>query len=195
MCIRTREIIRDEHQALAAMLRSLSMLLAHARRHGALPDFDVLRAMLFYIDEFPERLHHTKESELLFPLLRQRAPALAPVLDQLDRDHAQGEAAVRELEHALLAFEVMGPSRRDAFEASAQRYIGFYLTHMALEESHVLPAAREALWAEDWLALDAAFEANRDPLTGHEPADEYRALFRRIAMAAPAPIGLGDCRT
>ena len=195
MSIRTLEIIRDEHQALAAMLRSLSMLLAHARRHGALPDFDVLRAMLFYIDEFPERLHHTKESELLFPLLRQRAPALAPVLDQLDRDHAQGEAAVRELEHALLAFEVMGPSRRDAFEASAQRYIGFYLTHMALEESHVLPAAREALWAEDWLALDAAFEANRDPLTGHEPADEYRALFRRIAMAAPAPIGLGDCRT
>ena len=69
MAIRTLEIIRDEHQALAAMLRSLSMLLAHARRHGAMPDFDVLRAMLFYIDEFPERLHHTKESELLFPRL------------------------------------------------------------------------------------------------------------------------------
>lgn len=191
MTPRTLEIIRDEHQALAAMLRSLSMLLAHARRHGALPDFDVLRAMLFYIDEFPERLHHTKESNLLFPLLRQRAPALTPVLDQLDRDHAQGESAVRELEHALLAFEVMGPQRRDAFEAAALRYIGFYLEHMALEESQVLPAARAHLHAEDWLALDAAFEANRDPLTGHEPADAYRALFHHIAMAAPAPIGLG----
>lgn len=191
MTPRTLEIIRDEHQALAAMLRSLSMLLAHARRHAALPDFDVLRAMLFYIDEFPERLHHTKESELLFPLLRERAPALTPVLDQLDRDHAQGEAAIRELEHALLAFEVMGSARRDAFEAAAQRYIGFYLTHMALEEAQVLPAAREVFDAEDWRALDAAFEANRDPLTGHEPADDYRALFHRIAMAAPAPIGLG----
>lgn len=191
MTIRTLEIIRDEHQALAAMLRSLSMLLAHARRHGALPDFDVLRAMMFYIDEFPERLHHTKESELLFPLLRERAPALAPVLDQLDRDHERGEAAIRELEHALLAFEVMGASRREAFEAAVQRYIGFYLEHMAVEEGQVLPAARAAFSAEDWQALDAAFEANRDPLTGHEPADEYRALFHRIAMAAPAPIGLG----
>jgi hemerythrin-like domain-containing protein len=190
MTIRTLEIIRDEHQALAAMLRSLSMLLAHARRHGAPPDFDVLRAMLFYIDEFPERLHHTKESELLFPLLRERAPELAPVLDELDRDHARGEAAIRELEHALLAFEVMGPTRREAFEAAVQRYVGFYLEHMALEESQVLPAARACLDADDWMALDAAFEANRDPLTGHEPADEYRALFRRIAMAAPAPIGL-----
>ncbi|GAB4038224.1 MAG: hypothetical protein Fur0014_06780 [Rubrivivax sp.] len=191
MTHRTLEIIRDEHQALAAMLRSLSMLLAHARRHGALPDFDVLRAMLFYVDEFPERLHHTKESDLLFPVLRERAPEIAPVLDRLDADHARGEAAIRELEHALLAFEVMGPSRRDAFEAAVQRYIGFYLEHMALEEEHVLPAARRVLDADDWMMLDAAFEANRDPLTGHEPGDEYRALFRRIAMAAPAPIGLG----
>lgn len=191
MTIRTLEIIREEHQALAAMLRSLSMLLAHARRHGAPPDFDVLRAMMFYIDEFPERLHHTKESELLFPLLRERAPEMASVLDQLDRDHAVGEAAIRELEHALLAFEVMGPSRREAFEAAVQRYIGFYLGHMATEESQVLPAARAAFDAADWAALDAAFEANRDPLTGHEPADEFRALFQRIAIAAPAPIGLG----
>ena len=119
MAIRTLEIIRDEHQALAAMLRSLSMLLAHARRHGAMPDFDVLRAMLFYIDEFPERLHHTKESELLFPRVRARVPALGPVLDRLDNDHALGETAIRELEHALLAFEVMGPSRREALANTA----------------------------------------------------------------------------
>lgn len=191
MTPRTLQIIQDEHQALAAMLRSLSMLLAHARRHGALPDFDVLRAMIFYIDEFPERLHHTKETERLFPALLARAPQLAPVIERLDADHARGEAAIRDLEHALLAFEVMGPSRREAFEAAVQRYIGFYLDHMAVEEREVLPAARAALSADDWLALDAAFEANRDPLTGHEPADEYRELFQRIAMAAPAPIGLG----
>jgi hemerythrin-like domain-containing protein len=190
MQARTLQIIQDEHQALAAMLRSLSMLLAHARRHGALPDFDVLRAMLFYIDEFPERLHHPKETELLFPKLRERAPQLGPVIDQLDADHARGEAAIRELEHALLAFEVMGASRREAFEAALQRYIGFYLDHMAVEERELLPTARQVLSADDWMALDAAFEANRDPLTGHEPADEYRDLFRRIAAAAPAPIGL-----
>jgi hemerythrin-like domain-containing protein len=27
----------------------------------------VLRSMMFHIDEFPERLHHPKETELLFP--------------------------------------------------------------------------------------------------------------------------------
>jgi hemerythrin-like domain-containing protein len=187
----TLDVIRDEHQALAAMLRSLKMLLAQARREQSLPDFDVLRAMLFYVDEFPERLHHTKEAELLFPRVRERAPELAPVLAKLDGDHARGEAAIREVEHALLAFEVMGESRRAAFEQAVERYVGAYLEHMALEESEILPAAERTFSAADWQALDAAFAANRDPLTGHEPADEYRELFHTIVNNAPAPIGFG----
>jgi hemerythrin-like domain-containing protein len=185
------DVIRDEHQALAAMLRSLSMLLKQSRRDGQMPPFEVLRAMIFYIDEFPERLHHTKESELLFPLVRQRAPELAPVLERLERDHAAGERAIRDLEHQLLAFEVMGESRRDGFEAAAERYIAAYLAHMASEEHEILPAAQRLFSADDWAEIDAAFAANKDPLTGHEPEDGYRPLFSRIVNAAPAPIGLG----
>lgn len=184
-------VIREEHQALAAMLRSIPLLLAQARRSGQLPDFAVLRAMLFYIDEFPERLHHTKESELLFPLVRARAPEVGDTLDRLDRDHAAGERAIRDLEHQLLAFEVMGESRRAVFEEAAQRYIDFYLAHMMVEEEQVLPAAQKYLSATDWASLDAAFAANRDPLTGHEAADEYRPLFQQILNRAPAPVGLG----
>jgi hemerythrin-like domain-containing protein len=185
-------IIRDEHQALAAMLRSLSMLLDLSRREQRMPNFELLRAMLFYIDEFPERLHHTKETQLLFPRLRERCPELATVLDTLDADHAQGEHAIRELEHALLAFEMMGEPRRAAFEAAAERYVSFYLAHMGTEENLVLPAAEKHLQAQDWAELDAAFLANRDPLTGHEPDQEYRPLFTRILNTAPAPIGLGS---
>ena len=185
------DIINDEHRALAAMLRSLSMLLAQARREARLPDFGVLRAMLFYIDEFPEKLHHRKESELLFPKLAQCCPELAPVIERLEREHERGEKSIRELEHALLAFELMGPSRRAGFEQAVERYIGFYLQHMALEEDEILPAARRSLQAADWAELDAAFASHRDPLTGHPAAPEYQALFQTILMHTPAPIGLG----
>lgn len=184
-------IMKDEHQALAAMLRSLPLLLAQARRDHKAPDFAVVRAMLFYIDEFPERLHHTKESQLLFPKLRAKVPALRPLLDKLDGDHEWGERSVRELEHLLLAYEVMGEPRRAAFEQAVERYVENYLKHMALEESEVLPAALQHLGAQDWAELDAAFAANRDPLTGHEPDEGYRPLFRQILNRAPAPIGLG----
>lgn len=187
----TETVIADEHRALRAVLRSMSMLLAAARREGKMPDFGLLRAMLFYVDEFPERLHHTKEDELLFPRIRERCPDMAPVFDRLAVDHSRGEAAIRELEHALLAFEMMGEPRQAAFEQALERYVEAYLAHMSLEETQVLPAAREHLTEADWAALDAAFATNRDPLTGHEAQQEYEPLFRKILMTAPAPIGLG----
>ncbi len=184
-------VMNDEHQAIAAMLRSLSMLVAQSRRVRSAPDFGLMRAMLFYLDEFPERLHHAKESQLLFPRIRLRCPELVSVLDRLDADHTRGEAAIRSVERALLAFEILGESRREAFDDAVQRYVGAYLHHMAIEESQVLPMARDRLQDDDWAELDAAFAANRDPLTGHAAPDEYRTLFSRIVAQAPAPIGLG----
>ena len=188
----TVRIILDEHAALSAMLRSILLLLAEHRRAGTLPDFAVLRAMLFYVDEFPEKRHHLKETEILFPKLRARTPEARHVLDRLDRDHARGERAIRDLEHALLAFEMMGETRREAFETTARTYVAFYLEHMQDEEREILPLAERLLDERDWAELDEAFGANRDPLTGHEPEAEYRALFSRIVNAIPAPIGFGD---
>lgn len=187
----TPKIIRDEHAALAAMLRSVVLLLGQYRRRNQTPDFGLLRAMLFYIDEFPERLHHPKESTLLFPRLRLRSDTAQPVLDKLDREHEQGEFQIRHLQRTLLAFEIVGETRREAFEEALQRYVDFYLDHMRTEEIEVLPLAERVLTEADWDELDAQFQQNRDPLTGHAPADEYAALFSRIVCLAPAPIGLG----
>lgn len=184
-------IIRDEHAALAAMLKSIPMLIDQQRRRGQPVPFDVLRAMMLYIDEFPEKLHHTKESQLLFPAIRRRSESAVAVLDRLDRDHERGERAIRELEHDLLAYEVLGEPRREAFEQALRRYVEAYLEHMRVEETEVLPLAEQVLTADDWQHLDAAFLANKDPLTGHEPEDAYRPLFKRIVMTAPAPVGLG----
>ena len=187
----TIRIIREEHAALSAMLRSILLLLEQHRRHATLPDFAALRAMLFYVDEFPEQRHHRLESQLLFPKLRARTPLSRALLDRLDADHACGAARIRDLEHALVAFEMLGEPRREAFERDAQRYVSFYLAHMALEEREILPLAQQTLTAQDWQELDEAFGSNRDPLTGHEPTADYRALFTRIVNAVPAPIGLG----
>ena len=190
----TIRIIREEHAALAAMLRSIVLLLAQHRRERSLPDFAALRAMLFYVDEFPEQRHHRKESELLFPKLRARSPLARELLDRLDREHATGHARIRDLEHALLGFEMMGEARRLAFEQAAEHYVEFYLAHISVEERDILPLAERVLSAQDWADLDEAFGANRDPLAGHDPEPDYRALFTRIVNAVPAPIGLGAGR-
>ena len=192
----TTMVIRDEHSALSAVLRSIALLLAEHRRRGTLPDFAVLRAMLFYIDEFPEKIHHTKESELLFPKIRARSAEAAEVLDRLDADHEKSAVRVRELEHELLGFEMMndgpeGAARRASFEKAMAEYIDGYLEHIRIEERVVLPLAERALNAADWAELDAAFMKNRDPLTRRHGDDAYQPVFKRILMTAAAPIGLG----
>ena len=184
-------IIHEEHAAVAAVLRSLLAMIRQGPGNEAQRFFDVLRAMLFYIDEFPEQRHHPKESKLLFPKLARAHPELMPVIHQLESDHLAGEGKVRELQHQLLAWELIGESRRPAFEQQAKQYVDFYLKHMRTEETELMPAAEKGLSADDWAELDAAFEADRDPLAGGARDRHYDRLFTRIVLTAPAPIGVG----
>jgi len=186
-------IIHDEHTALTAMLRSMGMLVQRGPQDRPEQFFDVMRAMLFYMDEFPERLHHTKETELLFPPVAARSAATREVIAQLTHEHDVGEAKVRELQHLLLGWELLGDSRRGEFEEALKVYVDFYLGHIRLEETVVIPEARKVLEPADWVLLDAAFASQGNPLTGKYPREPlYDRLFTRIAMHTPAPIGLGS---
>ena len=184
--------IHDEHAALAAVLKSLQLL--QQRGPGANPQafFDAMRAMLFYIDEFAERQHHPKESEWLFPCVAVRCAEAAFAIERLDHDHEGGEAAVRELQHLLLAWELLGEARRRAFADALVRYVDFYLEHMRLEEAVVLPAALAYLQAHEWEAINRAFSTNDLLLTpGVQRDPAFDALYARIVNSAPSPIGLG----
>jgi hypothetical protein len=54
---------------------------------------------------------------------------------------------------------------------------------------------RGAAWSAqpfaDTEALDRAFGAHRDALTGVEPEARYAELFRAIVRVRPAPYGVG----
>ena len=186
-------IIRAEHSALAAMLRSMRMMLRQGPGQERQRFFEVLRAMLFYVDEFPERLHHPKESELLFPKVSRSSDEGAKAVFALEQQHESSQKMVRELQHLLLAWELLGETRRDAFALACEHFIDFYLRHMQMEEEEVLPLARKHLSEPEWQALDAAFELNRDPLSSQGAIEPiYEALLSRIVNQAPAPIGLGE---
>ena len=49
----TLTIIREEHSALAAMLRSIPLLLAEHRRHGSLPDFAAAQGKKIAVGQQP----------------------------------------------------------------------------------------------------------------------------------------------
>jgi hemerythrin-like domain-containing protein len=187
-------IILDEHRSLAAVLHGMLYLVRSIKEGKATPDFKLLGAMLYYVDAFPERLHHPKEDAYLFRLLRLRHPGAGGLLDRLESEHEAGAVKIRELEHALLRYENGGADGLPRFAAALENYASFHWAHMRAEEEEVLPLARQYLSQADWNEIDQAFAGNTDPLLGAKAGGEYDALFRRIVNMAPPPIGVGPER-
>jgi len=184
-------IIRDEHRSISAVLSGLIELTRVARTPGVQPGFAVFRAMIHYIDEFPERLHHPKEDQYLFARLAERAPDTRPLVDELRKEHVRGAELVRELESALIAFEVNGARDLPAFDAAVNAYAQFHWDHMRKEEERVLPLAEKHLSEADWRWIEDAFAGNRDPIADLRERD-FEQLYQRIVNLAPAPVGLGE---
>ncbi len=187
-------IIENEHRSLATVLHGMLYLVHEIRDRGAKPDFDLLGAMIYYIDAAPERFHHPKEDQYLFWLLRIRHPPAAPLLDRLKLEHQASTEKIRTLEQALVRYKQGGAGEFPGFLAAVEAYAAFHQEHMRTEEKELLPLAEAHLTASDWAAIDAAFLSHSDPLLGVEAGARYEALFARIVNLAPPPIGGGPAR-
>jgi hemerythrin-like domain-containing protein len=147
--------------------------------------------MIYYIDAFPERLHHPKEDDFLFSRLAARAPEAKPLIEELRAEHVAGARMIRELEAALLAFQIDGRRALAKLIESAEAYARFHWDHMSKEENRLLPLAERHLTETDWRQIDDAFAGNEDPIADLREKD-FRELFQKIVALAPEPIGVGE---
>jgi hemerythrin-like domain-containing protein len=184
-------IILDEHRSLAAIVHGLRFLIREMKEKGTDPDTKVLWAMLYYIETFPQKLHHPKEEAYLFRCVRARTHDADKAIAQLEEQHREGAQHVKALEMALGRLEAGAPGGRELFMAAAENFADDIARHMALEENVLIPIAKQHLKTEDWAEIAAAFGQNGDPRFGAEPDHEFRALFSRIVNLAPPPIGVG----
>ena len=183
-------IIRDEHARIAAVLSCLRGMLANMETLEGKPDFDLLHAMLDYMDSFVNTFHHPKEDRYLFKALHRRHPEAGAIIDELQKQHVQGAENLDGVRAALKAYERDGKAAFDAFRKKALHYVEFEKNHALTEEEKIFPLAEKHLTDEDWAELDAVFTAHNDPLFGDELKKEFEKLTIEIANRAPAPHGL-----
>jgi branched-chain amino acid transport system ATP-binding protein len=189
--MRALTIIKSEHQNLAAVLFSLEHLIGEIENDKH-PDFSVFHGLFTYIDRFLDRYHHPKENSYLFPAVLARAPDTEDLIQELGRQHSEGEVLFVEMLKALSAYEFSGASEFPGFRDCLLKYTAFERHHALLEENELLPRAREVLKASDWETIDAAFGDNQDPMFGDQWDSEFSALFARLVNSLPTPLGLGD---
>lgn len=184
-------VIQDEHDRLSAVIHGMQYFVCAIHKGEKAPDPKVFRAMLLYISEYPEKVHHPKEDQYLFARLRDRTDQVNQTLDELESQHTQGESQVHALEGALAHYELEGAAAFQPFFDMVENYAQFYFSHMKLEEDAVLPAALTFLTPDDWAVIDAQFAANADLLAGGKYKESFDKLFSLIVNITPAPIGLG----
>ncbi len=130
------------------------------------------------------RLHHPKEEEYLFKALRRRRPDPAALLDEIEKQHAEGGRLITELERALKDYDRNYPDVLELLQEATRTYVDAQREHIGKEEREVLPLARESLDEEDWGGISRAFARNSDPMFGENLEAGFRALFERITRRA-----------
>lgn len=190
---RALRIIRDEHATLTAVTEALRTVTTGMAKGTLAPDFKLLWSLIYYIEEYPELLHHPKEEEVLFPALRRCTDTLNETLDELGRQHANSRPHLECIKTLLGWVEADIPGALTELSNSVERFAAFHWHHVRLEEDTVLVVANDLLGQADWENIAAAFTVNADPL-GDGKANSsawFRALFQRIVYLVPPPWGMG----
>lgn len=157
-------IIAEEHRAFDASLAAIVDRIQLVRTHRAEADPASFHRAISYIATFMDHFHHPKEDEFLFKAVRGRTRQLEDVIDHLQHDHRQAPGIFAEL---LRSLEGTGAGTEAALADFAQlfeRYARSQVDHMRMENDEVVPVARNVLRLSDWIEIESAFTANRDPL-------------------------------
>jgi iron-sulfur cluster repair protein YtfE (RIC family) len=83
-------------------------------------------------------MHHTIEDVQMFPRLREADPALAPVVDRLEREHHQVAAVLEDLDRALVAMVTRPHEGIEAVRRAVDALSDALLTHLEFEESQLV---------------------------------------------------------
>ena len=172
------KILLEEHRNIDKLLLVLEHELEVFDRSEE-PDYEILRAVIEYFQDYPEDCHHPKE-DMVFEKLKMRDPAAA---DRIGDAQAEHEIETERLHKLVEAVEEILAGReflRQTFHDAVYGFIRHQRQHMDKEERLLFPAAVRRLRPEDWDAIDARLADRKDPLFNGAVETKFQALQRTI---------------
>jgi nucleotide-binding universal stress UspA family protein/hemerythrin-like domain-containing protein len=173
-------IMKDEHRCIAVVSYGMRMLSAKLSQ-GEMIDLGLLESMLIYLAEFPAKLHHPKEETYLFAALARRSNQLHETINELQRQHAEGNAHLKTLREALEEYKSHPDEKNLSLATAVDAFASAQLKHIAIEEQRIIPGAQKHLTEDDWKEVATAFGQNGDPRFNAGERETYRRLYSRIA--------------
>lgn len=147
------------HQRMLGLCDLLERLPAWINAHGVDDEAVTGARRVRHYFETAARLHHRDEEQDLFPLLHHD-PALARLITELCREHAQLEDMWQPLAERLEQMEQQG-SAPTGLEQAIAPFCSAYRRHIERENGELLPRAGTLLSAQQCATLGARMAARR----------------------------------
>lgn len=187
--VNTQEMVLV-HRALRRELSALPTLVRGAtdaprRRRVA----QHVREMLHFL-----HTHHQGEDELLWPLLRLRAPLDADLVERMESQHRSVAAALGTVEAALDSWESAGDTATaERIASTVEGMLDVLFDHLANEEQHILPLVAQHVTPAEWAELGKHGMAQIPPprrmvLLGHVLEEADAAERREMLSSMPLPV-------
>ena len=102
------------------------------------------------------RAHHRSEDDGLYPLVRERDPAAADLLDAMNADHEAVGSAIAEVEAAAAARldRADADLHNDRLVTALDDLAELLLPHLEREENEMMPVVSSAITNAEWRALE-----------------------------------------
>ena len=172
------DVLRQDHADLTRRLDVFERQIAFFGK-GDEPDYEVIRCVLEYCLDYPDKCHHPKE-DLIYRRLAAFGPdANWPVAD-LQAEHETLAALTRRIADTIDQVLQEAEIPRSRVDAAAREFLSAYRHHMESEEKVFFPAALSLLDARDWAEIDAEMATGEDPLFGELTERRFAALRQYV---------------
>jgi hemerythrin-like domain-containing protein len=168
------QILLEEHRNIDKLLLVLERELEVFDRSEE-PDYEVLRAVIQYFQDYPENCHHPKE-DMVFQKLKMRDPAAAARVGDAEDDHKIETLRLHRLVEAVEDILAGREFLRQTFHDVVRDFIEHQRQHMDKEEQLLFPAAVQGLRPDDWADIDARLCDRKDPLFNGTIETKFQAL-------------------
>jgi len=182
------EILRHEHDAVVKML-GFANDLADRLDRGQRVSPAVLDKVLEFFRVFVDQCHHSKEEDLLFPLLEAKGlPRAGGPLGVMLSEHQEGRKWMQEMTEAAEDYRLIVEGSGCRWASAARAYAELLQAHLDKENNVLFAMADRILTPAEQASLVEGFEKLEVEKIGAGRHQQIHAMMAQLlAGAPPAP--------
>jgi hemerythrin-like domain-containing protein len=172
------ERLRGEHRDIEALLNVLEDELKVFDRRER-PDYEVIRAIISYFQDYPDCCHHPKE-DMIFDKLKARDPLAAKRIGDVEAEHREETERLDRVANVVRYVLLDRDIARRTFSDVMRDFIDNQREHMVMEERTLFPVAENALQSDDWREIDLKWRDKTESLFNVAMEERCQSLRDRI---------------